>query len=72
MLVLDLSSYDNDYGLYNFDNDGDGRAFFFLDDVDEPFPKPPDDDGGGGSLPASSTYTGIRILQISVDPGGGP
>ena len=32
------------HGLYDFDNDKDVQAFFFLDDADAPFPKPPVND----------------------------
>ena len=71
MLVPELSSYNADDGLYYFDNDEDGQAFFFLDTVDVPFPKPPDNDDDEGFLD-TSTDLGVVILRIRCDPGGGP
>ena len=41
-----------------------------LDDIDAPFSKPPNDDNYDGLL-AASTDTGVRILRIRCDPGGG-
>ena len=62
MLGPELGSYDDNDGLYDFDDNEDGWAFFFLDDVDAPFPKPPDDEDGG--LLKVSTDTVVRIMKI--------
>ena len=50
MLGPDLRSYVNDDGLYEFENDKDRQNFFFLDNVDVPFPKPPNNDNGNNGL----------------------
>ena len=73
MLGPELSSHNNDSGLYNFNKKEYGQAFFLLDDIDMPFPKPPDDDDDNDSgLLVASTGTGVRILQIQYNPGGSP
>ena len=38
-----LSFYNDDDGLYDFDNNKDGQAFFFLENVNMTFPKLPND-----------------------------
>ena len=57
--------------MYEFDEEKDGWNFFFLDDVDVPFPKPPENNDDDGLL-AASTDTGVRILRIRLNTGGGP
>ena len=77
MIGLELRSYDDDDGggLYEIDNDKDGWAFFFLEDVNTPFPKTPDDNKDNDydkGLLVASTDTGVRIICIRCNPGGGP
>ena len=73
MLGPDLSLYEDDTGLYNFDDKKYGRAFLFLDNANAPFPKPPDEnDYDDDGLLAASTDTGVQILRIKCDTSGGP
>ena len=65
MLVTELSSYGDNDGLYNFNSKKDGWNFFFLDDVNTPFPKPPNNsDYKNDGLLAASPDTHVRILRI--------
>ena len=58
--------------MYNFGYNKDRWAFFFLDDVDTHFLKPPDNGDNNDGLLASLTNTGVKILRIRCDPSGGP
>ena len=72
MLGPEPRSYDGDDRLYDFNGNKYGRAFFFLEDANTPFLKPPDNKDDNDGLLAALTDMGVQILRIQCNPDRGP